>query len=306
MRYKLPPLNTFRAFEAVARHLSFAKAAEEMNLTPSALSYQIKTLEEQLGVQLFKRMNRAIDLTTSGRQLLPGVEGGLHSFSEAVARVTGKPEDSILLISTGPAMASKLLVPRIYRFMDENPDIELRISASFNLVDFSRDEVDLALRFGKGPYPDLHAEKLARETMTPLCNPQIAKKLQTPADLKNFTLLHDETTLVLPETISWKQWLEQSGLGRVSWAEKGLRFSHADHALNAAMEGAGVWIGRHVLAANDVRLGHLIAPFSLQLEHQACYWLIGQEKTFQTTKAKCFHDWLRAELETLVPDLACP
>lgn len=305
MRYKLPPLNSFRAFEAVARHLSFAKAAEEMNLTPSALSYQIKTLEEQLGVPLFKRMNRAIDLTSSGRELLPGVDEGLQSFSEAVARVTGKPEDNILLITTGPAMASKILAPHIYRFMDANPEFELRISASFSLVDFAREEVDLALRFGSGPYPELHAVKLARDTISPLCSPKIAEKLSSPSDLKDFPLLHDSTTAAVLGTNCWKNWLELAEVSEGTWADKGIHFSHADHALNAAMEGAGIWMGRHVLAANDLRLGHLIAPFSLSLDYAGFYWLIGQEETFHTKKGKCFQDWLRAELEILVPHLVC-
>ncbi|MDX5595206.1 transcriptional regulator GcvA [Pseudovibrio sp. SPO723] len=299
---RLPPLNSFKVFECVARHMSFSKAAVEMNLTASAISYQVKTLEEQLGVQLFERFNRAIDLTPAGRQLLPGVEAGLEQFREAVARITGKGQDSILVVSTGPAIAAKILAPRIYRFMDAYPEIELRLSASLALVDFNRDEVDLGMRFGPGPYPKLHSESLAREIVFPLCAKRLAEHLQHPRDLEQAPLLHDLAMENIAGTPRWPDWLAAAGLPKADWWRRGTQFSHADHAQNAALEGAGVLLGRSILAAGDMRLGLLHRPFELSLEIPAQYWLVGLEPTYQKDKARKFRDWLHAEMAELAAE----
>ncbi|EEA92818.1 transcriptional regulator GcvA [Pseudovibrio sp. JE062] len=301
MRYSLPPLNSFRAFECVARHMSFAKAALELGLTPSALSYQIKMLEEQLQVQLFVRLNRAIELTSAGHQLLPGVEAGLENFSEAVARVKGIDEDNVLVISTGPGTASKVIAPRIYRFMEAYPEIELRISANLKLVDFYKDDVDLGLRFGRGPYPGLHVDFLMEDYLTPMCAPRLAEQMRQPEDLKNFTLLHEDSMATFLNAPSWKDWLRSAGVSRTAWADKGMHFSQIDHAQDAAIEGAGVILGRKVLCAYDARLGLLTNPFDLKIPATAHYMLVGLENSFQKHKCKVFIDWIKSELEELCP-----
>ncbi|MGH0000605.1 transcriptional regulator GcvA [Pseudovibrio ascidiaceicola] len=299
MRYSLPPLNSFRAFECVARHMSFAKAANELGLTPSALSYQVKMLEDQLQTQLFTRLNRAIELTSAGHRLLPGVEAGLENFSEAVARIKGVDEDKVLVISTGPGTASKVIAPRIYRFMEAYPEIELRISANLKLVDFYRDDVDLGLRFGRGPYPGLHIDFLAEDFLTPMCAPRLASKMREPTDLKNLTLLHEDSMATFLNAPGWKEWLKTAGISRTSWSEKGMHFSQIDHAQDAAIEGAGVILGRKVLCAHDARLGLLAKPFEFEISATAHYMLVGLESSFQKHKCKAFIDWIKAELNEL-------
>ncbi|KZL08489.1 Glycine cleavage system transcriptional activator [Pseudovibrio axinellae] len=301
MRYSLPPLNAFRAFECVARHMSFARAAEELNLTPSALSYQIKSLEDQLQVPLFLRLNRAIDLTPAGRSLLPGVENGLNSFSEAVARVKGVAEDNVLVISTGPGTASKVIAPRIYKFMEAFPEIELRISASLKLVDFYRDDVDLGLRFGRGHYRGLKTQFLIDDYLTPMCSPRLASQISTPCDLRDFKLLHDGSMAPFSNAPNWREWLQAASVEDVSWASKGLVFSQIEHAQDAAIEGAGIMLGRKVLCAHDKRLGLLKNPFELHLPATAHYMLVGLEKSFKLKKCLKFVEWIRAELDSLCP-----
>ncbi len=299
MRYTLPALNSFKAFECVARHMSFVKAADELNLTPSALSYQIKTLEEQLQTQLFTRLNRMIELTDAGRLLLPGVESGLERFSEAVARVKGTGEDNVLVISTGPGTASKVIAPKVHRFIAANPEIELRISAGLKLVDFYRDGIDLGLRFGRGPYPGLHVDHLMDDHLTPVCSPQLAADIKKPEDLRNFMLLQEDSMATFPDAPSWKEWLTAAGVKNPDWSEKGLRFSQIDHAQEAAIEGTGVLLGRKILSAHDRRLGLLTAPFNLEIPATGHYMLVGLEKTFRKRKCVMFIEWIKAELEEL-------
>ncbi|MGI9355850.1 MAG: LysR family transcriptional regulator, partial [Rhizobiaceae bacterium] len=176
MAYRLPSLNALRAFEAAARSLSFRKAAEELFVTPSALSYQIKQLEDQLQMPLFERLNRAVALTEAGRRLYPGIHEGLERMQGAVRTVGRTAQDKVLVVSSGPAFAAKWLAPRVYKFVDQHPDIELRIAAGLKLTDFNVDEVDIALRFGGGDYPGLFVEPLFDEAVLPLASPEYVER----------------------------------------------------------------------------------------------------------------------------------
>ncbi|WP_349360415.1 transcriptional regulator GcvA [Stappia sp.] len=295
MRYTLPPLNAFRVFEAVARHMSFARAAEELHLTPSALSYQIKSLEAHLGQPLFKRMNRAIALTSAGRRLLPGVEDGLARFADAVAALTPEQDDRKLVVSTGPAFAAKVLVPRLHRFVDAWPDIELLVSANMKNVDFETDDADLGIRFGLGAYEGLTVEPLLDEAALALCTPEMARGLSAPEDLAKVTLLHDDSIRHLPDAPTWARWLEAVGVTGID-PTKGLRFSHADHALNAAAEGLGVVLGRRSLSEGDRRFGRLVSPFETVLPIRPRFFLVGPPRAFERRPVLVFRDWIRAEM----------
>ncbi|SDU05262.1 transcriptional regulator GcvA [Stappia sp. ES.058] len=295
MRFNLPQLNGLRVFEAVARHVSFSRAAEELNLTPSALSHQIRTLENQFGQPLFKRMNRSIALTQAGQRLLPGVEQGLLLLNEAVEQLAAPGNDSRLVVSTGPAFAAKWLVPRLHRFVDAYPEIEILVSANMKNIDFLTGDADVGIRFGLGVYDGLEAEPLLDETATPACTPELAARLASPEALAGVLLLHDDSIRHLPDVPGWADWLTEAGAMNVD-PSRGLRFNHAEHALDAAAAGAGVVLARQSLAAGDIRIGRLVTPFSLRLPIHPRFHLVGLPATFRRRAAATFRDWVRQEI----------
>lgn len=295
MRFNLPHVNSLRVFEAVARHMSFSRAAAELNLTPSALSHQIRTLEDHFGQPLFKRMNRSIALTQAGRRLLPGVEQGLLLLNDAVAELAAPHSDTRLVVSTGPAFAAKWLVPRLHRFVDAHPDIEILVSANMKNIDFVTGDADVGIRFGLGDYDGLEAEPLLEETATPACTPEIAARLTSPAALAGASLLHDDSIRHLPDVPGWADWLAAAGASSVD-PSRGLRFNHAEHALDAAAAGAGVVLARQSLAAGDIRIGRLVTPFALKLPIRPRFHLVGLPATFRRRAAATFRDWVRQEI----------
>ena len=206
MAYRLPPLNALRAFEAASRHMSFQKAAEELHVTPSALSYQIRQLEDFLQTPLFRRLNRAVELTEHGERVAPGVSDAFERLHSTMARLRPETPPNVLTVSTGPATASKWLSPRVHRFIETWPDIELRISAGLRLTDLRTEEVDVTIRFGGGNYPGLHVEPLTDEAVLPLMSPRLLEQLGgslTPDDLGRTTLLHDDSAAFLPGSVVW-------------------------------------------------------------------------------------------------------
>src|SRR4030095_9186147 len=190
----LPPLSSLRAFEAVARHVSFSRAAEELHVTPAAVSQQIRLLAQLLGGLLFVRTKRSVVLTEMATRMLPDIQAGLQALSRATtSKMTGSAERT-LSISVAPSFASKWLLPRLPDFTEHHPDIDLKISATVALADFKRDNVDIAIRLGHGSYPDLNTEPLFAETVAPLCSPALLKakgRLRRPDDLRMHRLLHD-------------------------------------------------------------------------------------------------------------------
>lgn len=292
---RLPPLNALRAFEATARHMSFSKAADELFVTPSALSYQVRQLEENLGQKLFERLNRAIALTAAGEKLYPGIHTGLLAMSEAVNGLKNATPDDVLVVSTGPAFAAKWLAPRMYRFIEAYPDIELQLSANLKLIDLNSDDADVAVRFGYGDYPDLHVEPIFDELVTPMCAPELIERgLKEPSDLKNFTLLHDDSMRHIDRAPDWQEWLRRAGVTNVD-ASRGMRFSHADHSVDAAVEGAGVALGRSSLAGRELQSGRLVAPFDIQLSTSAAFWFVCALTDLEKPKVAAFREWLMKE-----------
>jgi len=292
---RLPPLNALRAFEATARHMSFSKAADELFVTPSALSYQVRQLEEHLGQKLFERLNRAIALTAAGEKLYPGIHTGLLAMSEAVGGLKNTTPDDVLVVSTGPAFAAKWLAPRMYRFIEAYPDIELQLSASVKLIELDGGDGDVAVRFGYGDYPDLHVEPIFDELVTPMCAPELLERgLRHPSDLENFTLLHDDSMRHIDRAPDWLEWLRRAGVTNVD-ASRGMRFSHADHSVDAAVEGAGVALGRSSLAGRELQSGRLVAPFDIQLSTSAAFWFVCAPTDLEKPKVIAFREWLMKE-----------
>ncbi len=297
MARRLPPLNALRAFEASGRLLSFAKAAEELNVTPPAISHQVRQLEDTLGVPLFRRMTRKVALTEQGRAALPIVSEAFERMADAVALLEGQSEGGPLTVSVAPSFAAKWLVPRVESFAAAHPDIDLRISASIALTDFRTDDVDVAIRFGRGDYRGVKLDKLVSEVIAPLCSPALAagaNPLNSPADLVHHTLLHDDSAAALGTGPDWSMWLKLAGHQEID-ASRGVRFSYPDHALAAAIDGQGVVLGRLSLAGRDLAEGRLVQPFGQELPTEFSYFLVRPDRGPDSPKVAAFRDWILAE-----------
>jgi len=298
------PFNALRAFEAAARHLSFKLAAEELFVTPAAISQQIKFLEDTLGVELFHRYNRKIELTAAAKRGLPELELGLSHMAAAVNLIKTPSEISSLTVWMSPSFAAKWLMPRLSSFRKQHPDIDLNISASRDLIDqsgarstipaesFRRNQVDIAIRFGQGDYPGCRVDKLFSVSAIPLCSPSLLEgdiPLNTPADLRHHTLLHDDTPY--EGRPRWANWLTAAGVGEID-STHGMSFNTVTLALAAAIDGQGVVLTLKALAEDDIAAGRLVTPFDLSLPLHHAYYVISLEEKASEANIKQFHDWL--------------
>jgi LysR family glycine cleavage system transcriptional activator len=311
MNKALPPLSALRAFEATARHLSFTRAADELHVTPAALSHQIKGLEEFLGVRLFVRRTRAIELTDAGRLLYPGLHAAFLQIRQAVGSLERLRNDRVLVISAPPGFTAKWLAPRLYRFMMAEPDIDARVSSTFALVDFAGEGVDVAIRNAADHAdrdPDLLYEPLLPLVVQPVMSPRLLEQigpLDTPEDLRRVNLIHDDSLRGRNRIPTWEDWFRAAGVAGVD-VSRGLRFSSADHAIDATVEGAGVLLSYSLLAHDDLRTGRLIAPFPIALATRRSFYLVCPKGTEQRPKVAAFRSWLAAEVARLDPALASP
>ncbi len=291
MARRLPPLNALRAFEAAARHLSFTQAAGELNVTQAAISHQVKALEERLGVVLFRRLNRALLLTDAGQAYLPAVRAAFDQIAEATERLYAQEARGTLTVSVLPSFAAKWLVPRLGRFRDACPEIDVRVSPSLHLVDFSREDVDVALRYGRGDWPGMRIDRLMTEDIFPVCSPRLLdgpNPLRAPADLARHTLLHDE------DHGSWRMWLAAAGVDGVD-PTHGTVFTDSGMLVQAAVEGQGVALARSALAAADLAAGRLVKPFDVTLPASFAYYVVCPEASAERPKVRAFRDWVLAE-----------
>lgn len=300
MARRLPPLNGLRAFEASARHLSFTKAAEELNVTPAAVSQQVKSLEEYFGVALFKRLTRALMLTDSGQMVLPILQEGFDKLAEADQILRSRQDDRILTVSVAPSFGAKWLVPRLDRFRRAWPDYDIRIDATDARADFKRDNVDIAMRYGLGEYPGLVSECLLTEVAVPVCSPRLLEgehPLRTPGDLRHHTLLHIQWKMESDAAPNWRMWLKAAGLDDID-PDRGPQFSMESMAIQAAVDGQGVSLISTALVDKDIAAGHLVRPFPKEIIQQTkfCYFLVYPEAHLQRPKVAAFRDWVRAEI----------
>lgn len=298
MARSLYPLNALRAFEASARRLSFVAAAEELHVTPAAISHQVKRLEQYLGIALFRRMPRGLLLSESGQSLLSELREVFLHLDKAMERVAQSDSQGPLTISVAPVFAVKWLVPRLRGFDTLHPDIDVRMSSSVRVVDFQRDAFDAAIRLGRGRYPGLHAVKLLDESVTPMCSPRLfagAHALRHSDDLRHHVLLHDDSMDFDPSAPNWNAWLHAAGATKVD-ASRGPRFSQPDLALQAAVDGAGVALGWRHLAAADLAAGRLVQPFVLTLPLRSAFYLVYPEASEARQKIASFREWLLKEI----------
>lgn len=295
----LPPLSALRAFEAAARLESFSKAAEELNVTPAAISHQIHALEEDLGVQLFRRLNRQVELTPSARVLLPGLTEAFAGIRGAVRRLRAHNDTGTLTVTASPSFAAKWLVLRLHRFQENWPEIDVRISASDEVVDLHRGDFDIAIRYGAGRYPGLDVELLLRNEVFPACSPRLLQDgppLRAPEDLANHALIHDQAADRDPLAPTWAMWLKAAGAAGVVPAS-GLTFSGTHLALDAAIAGHGVVLAYSSIAAGDIAAGRLVRLFSLALPDLFAYYIVTAPGALERPKIRAFRDWLRHEAE---------
>ena len=293
----LPPLNALRAFEAAARHLSFARAADELSVTPAALSHQIRGLEESLGERLFDRRARGVVLTPAGSLLYPGLHAAFLQIRQSVDLLVRDASEKVLVVSAPPGFTAKWLAPRLYRFLMANPDIDTRISASKELANFTTDGIDVAIRNHRSAVPGLWSRKLVDIHLLPVASPRLIAEigLMTLADLKRAPLIHDTMLGALPGMPTWADWLAAAGVTGVD-LERGLRFNSSDHALEAAAEGAGVLLGQRELAHDDLRSGRLVAPFALEVEAERSFHFVCPDGLQSRPKIRAFYEWLAAEV----------
>ena len=292
---KLPPLNALRAFEAAARHLSFTKAAEELHVTPGAVSQQVKALEEYLGLTLFRRLNRALTLTEEAENCLPTLRLGFDKLSEATQLLTAREAQNRLSVSAAPSFTSKWLIPRLGSFQQDHPDIDVWISADMELADFARDEIDVAIRYGTGAYHELHAERLLTESVFPVCSPDLltgSNPLKTPEDLAHYTLLHDSSPDHDESCPDWPMWLKASG-AQNNDGTRGLRFNQSGLVLEAAISGRGVALAKSTLAQADLIAGRLAKPFNIAFPIEFAYYMVCPPAKLSLPKVQQFMAWLR-------------
>ena len=297
MARDLPPLNALRAFEAAGRHLSLTKAARELHVTPAAVSHQVKGLEDYLGVKLFRRVRNSLLLTEAGQSCLPGLREGFDQLARAIERLREHDSRGALLISVAPAFASKWLVSRLVRFDSAYPEIDVRMSASLELVDFDRDGFDAAIRLGRGTYPGLEAHELFEEFVVPMCSSRLLDgphPLRTPKDLRHHVLLHDDSLSFDRAAPDWQMWLKAAAAEGVD-ASRGPHFSHPDHAMQAAIDGAGVVLGWRMLATADLDAGRLVIPFELTLPMELAFYFVCPQAVADRPKLAAFRNWLLEE-----------
>lgn len=296
---RLPPLTALRAFESAARHMSFAKAADELAVTPAALSFQIKSLEQHLGQPLFRRLNRAVELTEAGETLAPGCRDAFTALAAAWSSARRLQDDTTLIVTAGPAFTAKWLAPRLYEFAHAHPEIELRFAAGLRIMDLNRDQIDVAIRFGYGPDDGLWSLPMADEWVSPVMTPELAARYPTPQSLAAATLIVDQSVSFLDPPCDWAAWFRAMDMPPVE--PHGPRFSQADHAVDAALAGVGVTLGRRALVVKDINEGRLVAPYGVALNTGARFRFLCREGTENRPQIKAFREWMLAEIDKMRP-----
>lgn len=306
MTNRLPPLNALRAFEAAARHLSFRKAAEELHVTPAAISHQIKALEDELGVRLFNRLARGLELTAPAQEALPRLRAGFDSLSESVGAMRRHLSSTTLSVGSAPSFAAKWLIPRLQRFVSRYPECDVRVAAGPEFIDRAGEPQpigapgktpEIAIRFGSGHYPGKDAQRLFSVTATALCSPRLLQgehALRAPQELRFHTLLHDDSMAAQDSGTDWRSWLEAAGVEGVD-VERGPHFNHAALALDAAADGVGVVLSYGVLASSDVASGRLVAPFDISIPASFSYYMVSEPAQGERTVLSAFRNWLLEE-----------
>lgn len=309
MIYRLPPLNALRVFEAAARHLSFKDAASELSITQAAVSHQVKSLEEFLGVELFRRAGRGVQLTEAARACLPRLREGFDALAAAVETIRERGQETELVITAPPVFTARWLMPRLANFSRREPKIEVRVVASSKMVDAGAldsavlmNGIDLRseasgveIHLGAGDYPGFRADKLFEVGMTVVANPELVKgdaPLRTPADLARHTLLHDDAMDTVAGGNAWRKWLEAAGVENQVDGVHGPHFSSNILSLEAASQKLGIALALRPLVDADIRSGRLCAPFKVEVKPRSAYFLVCPEVIAERPTIVAFRKWL--------------
>ena len=304
MSDRLPSLGALRAFEAAARHLSLTRAAEELHVTPAAISHQVKTLEDDLGLRLFDRTGRRLALTPEARAGLAELRRGFDLLGEGVRRIRASRSSPMQRITAEPAFAGMWLVPRLARFRAQCPELDVFIDASDRLADFDRDGVDVGIRWGAGQYPGLTAVRLFEEQVFPVCHPRLlegGQGLKEPGDLAQQTLIHLDWPREKGDWPDWRRWLDAAGVGAFD-SGRGLRFTAHSDCLRAAVDGQGVALTTDSLVVDGLRSGRLVRPFALALETDVQMFLVFRPDRAAEPAVSAFREWLVAEARASLPE----
>ena len=311
MTYRLPPLNALRAFEAAARHLSFKAAGEELSVTPTAISHQIRGLEEYLGFQVFHRLTRALELTREGRAMLPKVREGRECFAAAIEGTRLHAAGGRLLVTSPPAFLTRWLIRHLPKFTAEHPEVELHMGASLETIDgrdslgvsglegidVRDDETEVFIRFGRGQYDGCRIDRLFAPAYVVVCSPRLLfgmRPLNVPGDLRRHNLLHDRSIMELLDRPTWAEWLQVAGVNGID-ADAGTHFSDPGLVLSAAVDGVGVALASKPLVEAEVAAGRLVVPFDIVIRRTQAYYLVVPEAVADRPIVNVFRGWLRGE-----------
>ena len=297
-RRRLPPLNALRAFEAAARHMNFSRAADELSVTPGAVSQQIQNLEDYIGGPLFKRTPKGLLLTDAAQTALPALREAFDRLAEAASLLTAVEEGRRLTVSVAPSFAAKWLMPRLGRFEAAHPEIEVWVNTGLELVDFASGEIDLAIRYGSGRYPGLEVTHLLSETVSPVVSPGLLADhpLGQLADLAGATLLHDGSPDADESCPDWAMWLAARGVKGVDGA-RGPRFNQSSLVIEAAVNGRGVALAKQTLAQDDIDAGRLVQPFEDATAVDFAYFIVHPKAKARLKQVRAFTAWVLAEAE---------
>jgi LysR family glycine cleavage system transcriptional activator len=287
---RLPPLNALKAFEAAARSESFTRAAEELCVTQGAVSHQVKALEARLGIKLFNRERQRIVITDAGREYLELVRDAFDRIALGTERLVQRQSSGVLTVSVSSDFAAKWLVPRLGRFAESHPGIDLRVAAMMHHVDFAREDVDLAVRHGDGNWAGLEVIRLCSERLFPVCSPQLVaggNRITKAADFLRFPLLR------LDDWKTWSRWFEAAGV--TDPVADGPVLNRASMLIDAAVAGQGIALARTALAAWDLINGRLIRPIDISLSMSKTYWIVCPKATSSLPKIATFREWLLTE-----------
>ncbi|MGB2079399.1 MAG: transcriptional regulator GcvA [Vibrio sp.] len=288
MARRLPPLNSLRVFEAAARYLSFTRAAEELFVTQAAVSHQVKSLEEFLGIKLFRRRNRSLLLTEEGQSYFLDIKDIFTDIADATAKVLERSEKGALTISLSPSFAIQWLVPRLADFNAKQPDIDVRIKAVDMDDGLLTDDVDVAIYYGRGNWPGVRADKLYLECLLPVCSPKLLtgnKPINELTDLKHHTLLHDSSRK------DWKQFVKENQVAEVN-VNHGPIFSHSSMVIQAAAHGQGIALVNNVLVQPELDAGRLVQPFDEVLISKNAFYIVCDAKQADVGRIATFRDWM--------------
>jgi LysR family glycine cleavage system transcriptional activator len=319
MPYRLPPLNALRAFEVAARHLSFKNAALELSVTPTAVSHQIKLLEESLGLILFHRLTRALELTAQGEAMLPKVREGLECFAGAVEAARAPDTHGRLTLVLPPSFATRWLVPRLRRFAAAEPSLNLHIIrsqkaidgdqvtdvAAFEGVDVRQEDSLAVIRYGIGSYPGFHVDRIFGADYIAVCSPKLLNAkppLRVPEDMRHQVLLHDDATTSDKSGLGWDEWLKRAGVQGVD-SRAGPHFGDSGMVYVAALDGLGVALASKPLVATALAQGRLVAPFDITVGQNYAYYLVIPETITERPIVQAFRKWLLEEAGKEEPGL---